>query len=333
VSTNENDEQDGGAALTLAAVGGGAVLLWLLFRGRGKGLRGSGSGTRPRVDGERPDRDERPEPRREVLVRVRSGDRVEVDGVNTDLATTVTLARDAGKARFCATGDAREGWISRVYYALLDAGVTVLADPGITSHTMRFEEQGSPGGTANPQSRTPPVNSPVSSVHGRVAPPTKAPARRSLRDFQGFLTDVRNASPLSASQSCPARPGGGGALVRSSYRVPPFLADDVLLVTDTDSNTKGRVYCVAYDTTWHERRPERSGWLDRDTLTPILEPGMRVELSSLCPLWQRGAKHGTIRKVTKNWAVVVKMDDPRVRRLQHFTDHTQLTRRESAPEN
>lgn len=84
---------------------------------------------------------------------------------------------------------------------------------------------------------------------------------------------------------------------------------------------------------WKERIFERKGWLDRDGLSPILEPGMRVELSPVCPLWIGGAKYGTVQQVTKDWTVVVKMDEPRVRRLQRFTDHTQLTVRESLPEN
>src|SRR5207344_1289719 len=129
---------------------------------------------------------------RTFVVWARSGDRVEVDGMSTDLATTLALARDAGSVVFHATGDARTGWVTKVHQALVDAGVDVRTPMGVLDH-----------------------------AHTAVS------ALGSLGDARAFLADVRNASPVSSSQSCPPRPGGG-ALVRSSYRVSPFLADDVL---------------------------------------------------------------------------------------------------------
>lgn len=321
MSAMDDDRSDdrGSTLLAAAALGGGAFLLWRLLRGPGTRWRagdvGAGIGTRSNE----------PSTPRTVTVRVRAGDRVEVDDVATDLATAVTLARKAGNARFLAAGDARQGWVSAVFHALVDAGVTVAAPPDLTKHLKRYDDNGAPlptGGSA--------ASSDAAPDSSRAAVTSSGPRR----DASSFLAAVRNASSeLSSSQSCPPHPLGGGALVRSSYRVPPFLADDILLVRDSEANTKGRVYCVAYDLVWHERHLERSGWLDLDTLTPIFEPGMRVELSPLCPLWGRGAKYGTIRQVTKDWTVLVKMDDPRVRRLQRFTDHTQLTVREPPRSN
>jgi hypothetical protein len=328
MSTRHNDEYDGGTALALTAIGGGGVLLWLLLRARGRRRGGPGNGT------ESHSANEHPIPRREVLVVVRAGDRVDVDGVTTDLATTVTLARAAGTARFHVTGDARQGWVSKVYYGLVDAGVAVSADAGITDHLIRYDDKKKPGAsTAPPSQQAPAAANPATPIAALDRAHTSVAALSSIRAARTFLADVRNASKFSSSQSCPPRVSGGGALVRSSYRVPPFLADDVLLVEDDAAKTKGRVYCVAYDLYWKERIPERKGWLDRDTLSPAMRPGMHVELSPLCPLWVRGAKYGTIQQVTKDWTVVVKMDDPRVRRLQRFTDHTQLTVRESPAES
>jgi hypothetical protein len=125
---------------------------------------------------------------------------------------------------------------------------------------------------------------------------------------------------------CPPRLDAAGYLVQASYRVPPFLVDDVLWVHHRDSGPRGRVHCVAFDMVWYERIPERSGWLDLETLTPIWQPGTRVELSPTCTLWQQGHGRGTVRQVTKDWTVVVKLDAPEVRQLQRFTDHTLLKR-------
>jgi hypothetical protein len=281
--------------LTLALAGAGAFLLWRLWPRGGAG-GGSGDGGADAHGADAQDR-ARKAP---VVVRLSDGDRIELDGKPSDLATTIAHARIAGAARVVVTGDARHGWAMTVLDALEGAGVEVSRQVG-TGYT------------------------------GAAKGHTSLSAFGSLRNTRALVARLRNASPFSLSQSCPSRDNAGGALVRASYRVPPFLADDVLLVMKTEANTNGRVYCVAYDVTWGERQPERSGWLDRDTLTPILQPGMRVELSPTCALWGSGAKHGTIRDVTKDWTVVVKMDDRRVRKLQRFRDHTQLTLREPPP--
>jgi hypothetical protein len=289
-------DEDANTALTVAIVGAGAFLLWRLWPRGGIGGRSSEGGADAHgAKADSPVRDAM------VVVRLLDGDRIELDGTPSDLATTVARARSAGAARVIVPGHARHGWVVTVTDALKGAGVDVAMQAGT----------------------------------GYVAPAkghTSLSAFGSLRNTRAHLARVRNASPFSLPQSCPPRHNAGGALVRASYRVPPFLADDVLLVRNTEANTKGRVYCVAYDLTWGEQHPDRSGWLDRDTLSPIMQPGMRVELSPTCALWGSGAKHGTVRDVTKDWTVVVKMDDRRVRKLQRFDDHTQLTLRESPPD-
>ena len=99
---------------TIAVIGGGALLAWLLWRGRGKG-KGKGSGG----DGDRSSASD------VVEVWVRSGDRVELDRVSSDLATVIARARAAGKARLHVAGDARQGWFENVTNALRAAGVDV----------------------------------------------------------------------------------------------------------------------------------------------------------------------------------------------------------------
>lgn len=100
--------------LTIALVGGGALLLWLLWRRRGTGKDGDGdrSSARPNVE-----------------VRLRAGDRIELNGVRTDLATVIARARGAGTAVVKTDGDARQGWHREVTDALKAAGATVFADP------------------------------------------------------------------------------------------------------------------------------------------------------------------------------------------------------------
>lgn len=109
--SNENN-----TGLTIAMVGGGALLLWLLWPGRGKG-KGKG-------EGKGGDSESSTAPAA-VVVRIRSGDQVDLDGVSSDLATTVARARAAGAARVFAVGDARHGWVTTVIDALKAAGVAV----------------------------------------------------------------------------------------------------------------------------------------------------------------------------------------------------------------
>jgi hypothetical protein len=107
-----NDDNTG---FTLALLGGGALVLWLLWRGRGKG--GGGGAGRP--DSRGPS---------ELIVWALSGDRValdRVDGPIVDLATMVARSRAAGAAGLFRTGDARHGWVLNVLGALQAAGVLV----------------------------------------------------------------------------------------------------------------------------------------------------------------------------------------------------------------
>ena len=83
---------------TIVAIGGGALLVWLLWRRRGKGKGSGGDG----------DHNSTPAA---VEVWIRSGDRIELDRVSSDLATVIVPARAVGKARLHVAGDARHGWV------------------------------------------------------------------------------------------------------------------------------------------------------------------------------------------------------------------------------
>jgi hypothetical protein len=109
-------DNQGNTGFVLALAGGGAALLWLLWRGRG---------TRNARDQVRDHSDDRPD----VVVWICSGDRVKVDGVNLDLATAVDRARRARTANVFATGDARHGWVEQARDAMRAAGVDVRWHP------------------------------------------------------------------------------------------------------------------------------------------------------------------------------------------------------------
>ena len=97
----------------LALVGGaGLAAWWLLSRGKGWGFRRSGDGT---GGASAP-------ARRVVWVR---GDRIEVDGVVSDLSTVIVKARIAGEAEVHATGDAIVRSVRDVVMGLRAAGVRV----------------------------------------------------------------------------------------------------------------------------------------------------------------------------------------------------------------
>ena len=102
---------------TIAVISGGALLAWLLWRGRGKGKGNEGDAGNHRSAS--------------VSVRIRAGDQIDLDGVSSDLTTTVARAHAAGAARVSATGDARHGWVTQVIAALKAANVAIDAAPSL----------------------------------------------------------------------------------------------------------------------------------------------------------------------------------------------------------
>jgi hypothetical protein len=122
-------EKERGRTRALVVLGGATLALWLLLAGRRGGQGGSGAGDRTLAGLGAPSL---PAPE-EVRVWLRSGDRIELDGVSSDLATTIARARVVGRASLHATGDARVGWIKTVINALRAAQVSVWADADLLS--------------------------------------------------------------------------------------------------------------------------------------------------------------------------------------------------------
>ena len=98
----------------LALVGGaGLAAWWLLSHGKGWGFRSPGAG-----------REDTSTARSRVVVWVR-GDRIDVDGIVSDLPTAIAKGRAAGEAEVHATGAAIVRRVRDVVVGLRTAGVTV----------------------------------------------------------------------------------------------------------------------------------------------------------------------------------------------------------------
>lgn len=115
------------AGRKIALVGGGALLLWLLLRGKGlrlgNGAGGTGGGTGD-GGGAGATIEARAELRQpcEVFIRMRG---IDLDRVPADLATIVARCRASGKAYVRATGGARVSDVEDVFRALQAVGVTI----------------------------------------------------------------------------------------------------------------------------------------------------------------------------------------------------------------
>jgi hypothetical protein len=116
-------------ARTAAIVGGGALLLWLLIRGKGFGV---GHGGAAIGDGSRAGS----APTSRCRVRI-DADGIETDGVPTDVRTMTERCRVAGSADVRVTGAAITGVVAEAVQALQAAGVRVYAASDVwnTAHT------------------------------------------------------------------------------------------------------------------------------------------------------------------------------------------------------
>jgi hypothetical protein len=108
----------------VALVGGAALVAWLLWRRKAKGLGGPAGSA---ADAAATSTTHTPKPCR-VWVRA---DRIEVDGAPADLATVVARCRESGRAEVRATGDAITRSIITLLAALKAAGVIVDASPDV----------------------------------------------------------------------------------------------------------------------------------------------------------------------------------------------------------
>jgi hypothetical protein len=153
-----NDQR---SATIAAAIGLGGVLVWWMLRkeGRGPGSGGGGHGggrgpdLGPGSASVRPISPSLPSSpiplpysppipppiptpilpavaHPEIIVMIRSGDRIDLDGVASDLSHVAVATATAGRVVVRATGDARHGFIVDVLGALVSSGVPVSADMG-----------------------------------------------------------------------------------------------------------------------------------------------------------------------------------------------------------
>lgn len=120
--TRDNDD----TAITVAALGGGALLAWLLLRGP----IGGGGGKPAGDDAPGPSASTPAPPSPPCRVRIRARG-IELNDAPADLATTVNACRATGAADLTATGDAIVGVIAQTARALHAAGVRVNTRPDL----------------------------------------------------------------------------------------------------------------------------------------------------------------------------------------------------------
>jgi hypothetical protein len=113
--------RDTRTARTVALVGGGALLAWLLLRG-GKGWRVAHGGADSQIAGTA---DASP-------CQVHVGeDHIRVDGQPAALAAAIVACQARGRAEVTASGAAIIGAINEVVVRLKEAGVRVYAEPNL----------------------------------------------------------------------------------------------------------------------------------------------------------------------------------------------------------
>jgi hypothetical protein len=108
---------------TVAILGGAALAVWLLSRGKGWGVRAPGDAQA--AGATRPLR---------CVVWIRP-EGLTVDGVAADLPTVIARCRAAGEAEVHATGDTIHRVVRDTSAALHAAGVTLYAPPNL-SHVV-----------------------------------------------------------------------------------------------------------------------------------------------------------------------------------------------------
>ena len=128
------DSRDRHTARNVALVGGAALVAWLLWRRKAKGIGGLASYA---PDAATSDTTNTPKAPCRVWVRA---DRIELDGAPADLATIVARCREAGRADVRATGDAITRSIITVLAALRAGGVVVDAPPDLAQLVARTPE-------------------------------------------------------------------------------------------------------------------------------------------------------------------------------------------------
>jgi len=124
----QRDHQKDSTGRTVAIVGGGAFLAWLLLRGSGWKLGNGDSGPSSGATGAAPAPTTAALPPCRVRI---DANGIELDGARADLVATVERCRAAGAADLAMTGAAIVGVLTATLRALQDAGVVVRAAPEV----------------------------------------------------------------------------------------------------------------------------------------------------------------------------------------------------------
>lgn len=123
---NDNDDSTS-PAITAGAIGGGALLLWWLLRGRGRGLGGGGESGGAVAPAAHVLPSPAPVPAGPPCSVFLRGTSIELNGAASDLTATVAACREAGTAHLRASGDTTTRAVMQVARALNAAGVATLA--------------------------------------------------------------------------------------------------------------------------------------------------------------------------------------------------------------
>lgn len=126
-----NNDKDNDTAITVGAIGGGALLLWWLLRHVGGGS-GDGHGGDGAPTSASPPDESRPTEAAPCEVFLR-GKVIELDGAASDLPTVIAACRASGKANLRVTGDTIQGHLVDFVRALNAAGVAIFAQGRLTT--------------------------------------------------------------------------------------------------------------------------------------------------------------------------------------------------------
>jgi hypothetical protein len=125
---------------TIALVGGGALLVWLLLRGKDWGFGGRGGDNSSGSPSTGVAKEPHSEPRTPCQIFIRS-QHIDLDGVPADLPAIVARCRAGGSADVRASGGASIQAVEDVIRALQAAGVRVTA-PGDIWDTVNWATAG-----------------------------------------------------------------------------------------------------------------------------------------------------------------------------------------------
>jgi hypothetical protein len=212
----------------IVGLGGATLALCLLLAGR-RGRNGTGWSDATATPATQPHTEQ-------VEVWLRSDDRIELDGVASNLATTIIRARAAGRANVYATGDARTGFVGEVINALRAAGVMVWADASLFRDADYVQAHQHRNAAPRPRGKQP-RSSKLSNSE-----PTAADSDEPLYAWQRGL-DMEESRRLAQSLNQAAHDDEARReAARLNAKPPPELrasvsVDGTRIIVDTEANT------------------------------------------------------------------------------------------------